>query len=411
MPLIPRLQKYFAKPKSRTEILYRSDRQPQGASISDVFDSEHYKNLCQTKVVVDGQELSHCFFSDKRDIAFSTCLDSYLLYKRRRGGPSATPIVLQIYNLKPEIRTHLTRLICLGVIPGPKTPKRLSTFLIPLDMECALLAKGVDTYDCIHHKYFPLHAYNIFQQGDINAIEKFLNIKGHNGFSPCRSCEIKAVNDARGSGDKTYYVPLMHPGASKGWDPCDLPNRQHKDWTTITANIQQTIKKKDQKALAFHYGIKGMPGLTLVNSLNYARGMPWDFMHLLFENVVKNLVHLWTGRFKGLDDGVYDYIIPEHIWEEIGAETVAAVRNIPAAFVRALGNIAKDQSNFTAEGWAFWFLYLAPILLKTRLNDRCYKHMVHLVEIMKTCIQFSLTHDEIDELENDIISWVQEYEK
>jgi hypothetical protein len=68
-----------------------------------------------------------------------------------------------------------------------------------------------------------------------------------------------------------------------------------------------------------------MPALSRVNSMDFARGIPWDFMHLLYENVVKNLVKLWKGKFKKLDDGTQDYIIPKHIWEQIGEETVAAV--------------------------------------------------------------------------------------
>lgn len=275
VPLIPRLQKFFVNLKSHAEILYCSERQTQVDCISDIFDAEHYKNLCNMTVVVDGEALPHHFFSDKHDIAFSICLDSYLLYQRRRGGPCATPIVLQNYNLKLEIRTRLANLICLGVIPGPKAPKRLDTFLIPLDRECAMLAKGVDTYDCVTRSHFPLHAYNLFQQGDIVAVEKFLNIKGHNGFSLCRSCKIKAINDANGSGDKTYYVPLMHVGASREWDPHNLPMRRHADWIDVTIQIRSATTKKNKNVLAFHHGIKGMPGLTRVNSLDYARGTPW----------------------------------------------------------------------------------------------------------------------------------------
>ncbi len=41
-----------------------------------------------------------------------------------------------------------------------------------------------------------------------------------------------------------------------------------------------------------------MPALKHVKSIDYARGVPWDFMHLLFENVVKNLVNLWMGNSK-----------------------------------------------------------------------------------------------------------------
>ena len=80
-------------------------------------------------------------------------------------------------------------------------------------------------------------------------------------------------------------------------------------------------------------GIKPMPTLKHVGSIDYAQGVPWDFMHLLFENVVKNLVNLWMGKFKGLDAGKEDYIIPAAIWKVIGQETVDAMKDIPATFV------------------------------------------------------------------------------
>lgn len=45
---------------------------------------------------------------------------------------------------------------------------------------------------------------------------------------------------------------------------------------------------------------------------------PYDFMHLIWENLIKNLVLHWTGGFKDLDDGVEEYQLPQAIWEAIG---------------------------------------------------------------------------------------------
>jgi len=208
--------------KSLTELQYQHNYTTSKDSISDVFDSEHYQNLCATKVTVDSQKLPRRYFAGKHDIAFSMCLDLYLLYKQRRGGPSACPILLQIYNLPPKVRTHISWLICVGVIPGPKGPKQLTTFLHPFENECALLAKGIKTFDCIEQDYFQLHAYNMVPLGDIIAIEKLLNIKGHNGKYPCCSCEIKAINNPE-SPDKTYYVPLNHPKKVRAWKVTELP--------------------------------------------------------------------------------------------------------------------------------------------------------------------------------------------
>ena len=250
----------------------------------------------------------------------------------------------------------------------------------------------------------------MFPLGDIIAIEKLLNIKGHNGKCSCHSCEIKAINNPE-SPDKTYYVPLNHPKKVRAWKATKLPLRTHTSWADVTTKISQAHLKKDCEAIAMHYGIKGMPALQRVGSIDYACGVPWDFMHLLLENVIKNLVNLWMGKFKGLDTGTEDYLIPDHIWKEIGLEMVAVIKDIPSAFVHSLGNIAEDQSNYTAEGWAFWFMHIAPTLLQNRFHHiKYYKHFCNLVNIMKTCTQFTITHIEIDHLEKRIIQWVEEFE-
>ena len=134
-------------------------------------------------------------------------------------------------------------------------------------------------------------------------------------------------------------------------DPLNLPLQAHKDWAVATARLANATYVNDQKTLAMELSIKGMPTWTRVGSINYAHGVPWDFMHLLFENVVKNLVYMWMGKFKGLDARSEEYIIPPAIWKEIGQETVNAVKDILGAFVRSLGNLAEDSSYFTTEGW------------------------------------------------------------
>jgi len=178
--------------------------------IRDVFDSQWYHTLCKTKVIVDGVERQHLFFAGKHDIACSLSVDGFLLFNHRCGGPSATPILLLNLNLPPHLCTHLENLICVGIIPGPHQPKDIASFLCPLDNEFAELADGVRTFDTSDYTQFYLHAYNIFKNGDIVAIEKLMNLKGHNGYSPCCSCEIKGVRNITAHGT-IYYTPLTTP--------------------------------------------------------------------------------------------------------------------------------------------------------------------------------------------------------
>ncbi|KAF7340818.1 hypothetical protein MSAN_02111100 [Mycena sanguinolenta] len=419
LPIIPRLQGFFQNPKTIERLLYRANYEHIPGEISDVFDCEHYRSLCDKQVILDGKTLPHKYFSNKYDICLGVCMDSDLLFKRNRGGPSATPILVKNYNIKPELRTHLDPLdgglMSAGVIPGPHPPKDVHSFLIPYDDECAELAVGVKTFNASTREFFLLHGYNLFEMGDIIATEKSLNIKGHNSFSPCRSCEIKGVRNVTG-GEKLYYVPLTYPDG-RSWDPEHLPLRSPERLEAVIQKFEQiedsfndpnAAAKAKEKLSKFH-GIKGLPALRRVGSLHYPRSRPWDLMHLLFENVIPNLVKLWSGKFKGLDTGTEDYEIDEETWEQIWAETTAAVQNIPADFVRALG---ANPTYYTAEAWAFWFTYLTPILLKDRFqNSKYHVHLCGLSEIIKTCLRFTLTTAQVERLRKDIINWVHTYEE
>ncbi|KAF8550334.1 hypothetical protein OG21DRAFT_1478565 [Imleria badia] len=318
VPLIPHLQGYFSSSKMIQKMSYRSLYQRTDGQIGDVFD-----------------------------------------------GPSATPILLQNYNLPPQIRTRLCNLIYLGY------------FLSPLDDEMADLAYGVPTFDTVEQTMFQMHAYIIFKLGDIIAIKRFMQIKGHNAVYPCRSCKIQATR----STGKTYYVPLQPPKSTS-----------HQEFINTVTKLNGAMTKAERARITKATGIKDLLGLRQVGSLDYAWSMPWEWFHLLLENDIPNLMDLWTGQFKGLDTGDKDFEISQHIWEEIGKETTAAVKDILASFVHVLSNIATDRTFFTAESWNFWFIYLAPILLKGRFpKDKYYKHMCELADIMKITLQFHCT--------------------
>ena len=55
-------------------------------------------------------------------------------------------------------------------------------------------------------------------------------------------------------------------------------------------------------------------------------------MHLIWENLIPNLVLLWTGGFNGLDEGSGEYQFEKGVWEAIGMATAAAGSTIPSAF-------------------------------------------------------------------------------
>ncbi|KAG8748748.1 hypothetical protein FRC12_013808 [Ceratobasidium sp. 428] len=134
-------------------------------------------------------------------------------------------------------------------------------------------------------------------------------------------------------------------------------------------------------------------------------------MHLLFENLVPNMIKHWTGEFKKLDQGTGNYQLSKEVWKEIGVLTKQATCTIPAAFVGTLPDIAEDQVLFKAEGYSFWVQYIAPILLLDRLPQPYYEHFLLMRDIIILCVQLNITTAQLDELERMTHRWVIQYEE
>ncbi|TFK82780.1 hypothetical protein K466DRAFT_499707 [Polyporus arcularius HHB13444] len=135
-------------------------------------------------------------------------------------------------------------------------------------------------------------------------------------------------------------------------------------------------------------------------------------MHLMFENVLKNLLLLWTGNYKGLDTGTGEYQLNPSVLDAIGAASAGSGDTIPSAFGPRSPNMANDKTSWTADSLSFWSLYVAPVVLQGRfLHRRYYNHFVRLVKLIHLCLAFEITIEEIDELRRGFVDWVKDYEK
>ena len=410
LPVGPRLQAMFLN-KDIIELLnYRTTRthgDHTDESISDVFDGKLYRDLCEKFVRVDGQTFDHKYFEDEHDIALGLSLDGFPIFNKR--NLSAWPVILINFNLPPDIRTHLVHLLCYGVIPSPKAVKDMDLFLYPLYRELEKLAKGITSSDLRSKELFLLRAFLILIFGDMPAVAKVMRMKGHNGFCPCRFCEIHGLRYPTGS---VYYVPLAHPDGQESYDGKALPKRTHERFLSQVEDVIKAPTTAEEDRLSMAYGIKGLPLLSLIGTLTLPSSFPLDFMHLIFENLVPNLVAHYTGNFKGLDAGTEDYIIPPHIWSKICETGSASGDTIPSQFGARVPNLEKERSHMTAEAWSFWVTYIGPIVLRNRFTKpRYYAHFTKLVHLIHLCLSYDMKASDIDRIRVGFQEWVVEYEK
>jgi hypothetical protein len=134
-------------------------------------------------------------------------------------------------------------------------------------------------------------------------------------------------------------------------------------------------------------------------------------MHII-ENIIPALVSLWTGDYKGLDNGSEDYQIPKIVLEAIGQACVDSGRTIPSAFGCRVPNLAKERHYFIAESWFLFTTLLGPVLLRQRFSQPVYyRHFVSLVTLINLCLQLEIPADDIDQIEKGFADWVLEYER
>ena len=112
-----------------------------------------------------------------------------------------------------------------------------------------------------------------------------------------------------------------------------------------------------------------------------------------------------------MDEGSEEYQILDHVWEVISKETAASAHTIPASFGHKTPNIHTKAYLFMAEDWSFWLVHLVPLLLKGHFRcPKYYKHFLKFNMILKHMLQYSFTQEELCNLKDDIISYIQEYE-
>ena len=416
--IIPRLSALYRDPTTAEKMAYRADFDAEPGVVKDVFDSSHYRSLCGQEVKLGGQCTGRMFFSDRRDIALGLSTDGFSPWRRRKK--SAWPIILYNYNLPPDIRFHKDNIIPLCVIPGPKKPKDFDSFLWPALQEFLKLSIGVPAFDALTVSQFLLCAFLIIVSGDIPAVSMVMQMKGHNAIVPCRMCKIRALRDPD-SRAKTHYVPLersQHPGvkkdpnAIKSYNPAKLPLRNHKEFLEDGRAVMAAATNNASEQLARDSGVKGVPLLSYLPSLAFPISFPYDFMHLIWENLIPNLIAHWTGNFKGLDQGAGSYELSASVWDAVGKATSEAGNTIPSTFGPRLGNIAEDRSACTADAWSLWTLYISPVLLRQRFTHiRYYNHFVELIQLLHLCLQFDITEEDIAKIRRGFIDWVEKYER
>lgn len=325
------------------------------------------------------------------------------------------PLEVVIYNFSPLIRTQLKHVLSLGVIPGPREPKNMNSFLFPIYAECIQGAIGIsalklDAFGDLQR--FQLHFYLIFVFSDIKAVIKARCTKGPNSVCPCHECKIKGTRDPGNPRVTTHYVPHTLPGEVNSQIQGLLNDPKTHEWyMQVYLDIENADSQAERQRILKAAGVNGVPIIGMLPSIDIAKSMPYGFMHQMFLNTFPNLCRHWQGVFKNIDARHERYHVSDKTWELIGEETINANATIPSSMVRLLPDIYTDRGHYNAESWYFWMVWVSPYVLKGRLDEEFYNHHLRLVDFVKDCTASVITPEMLRKINNDIHYWHADYER
>src|SRR5258706_118288 len=204
------------------------------------------------------------------------------------------------------------------------------------------------------------------------------------------------------STNPALYVPwnrsvLPDHGMPHCYGPLALPMCTHDDVIQKACTIEAALNQNQtqQKSLATQSDINGLSSLTQLSSIHIPTSFPYNFMHLIWENLIPNLVSLWTGTYHGLTGGDFKILIER--WKAIGVAMYECSMLIPSQFGARVPNIHDKCSKFTAENWLFWTLFIAPIFLHNAFTHPIYyMHFIKLVKLLNICLVFELHHEDLE---------------
>lgn len=172
IPVIHRLRMQYANTeRARKFVGYRASVEARWSESPDGLSEDFWTSGLYQSQKAQG------LYADDTDIGFLFSTDGVRVFKTR-SNYTVYPLLLLNLNLPPDERVKQRNMLLCGIIPGPKGPKDIDSFIWPLVQEFKFLEKGVSAWDASRSKPFILRAYISLVGADMVAREKLMHMQG-----------------------------------------------------------------------------------------------------------------------------------------------------------------------------------------------------------------------------------------
>lgn len=372
--IIDALQALLEKPNfSKQCEVWRNRVVPYG-TLSDVYDGRLWKEFLNP----DGQP----FLSLPYNFALALNIDWFQPFKR--SVYSCGAMYITILNLPREERYMIENTILVGVIPGPREPKKtMNSYLTPLVRDLRFLWDGVELKTSLGTSVL-VRAALLCLACDIPAARKVSGFMGHNAFHACSRC-LKEFPTPK-FGEKPDYSGFDR----SQWQPrTNTIHRHH-------ANKHRLCKTAQERA-----DIERTHGLrySLLADLPY-----YDMIRMCVVDPMHNLLL-----------GTAHHVVS--VWKQLGLLDLTEIQSRVDSFVtpsdvgRIPLKIASGFSQFTADQWRNWVLLYSLRSVKGMIPLQHYDCWLLFVKATYLLCRKSLTIQQVDQADQLLMEFCLTFER
>ncbi|KIJ06354.1 hypothetical protein PAXINDRAFT_92119, partial [Paxillus involutus ATCC 200175] len=330
-----------------------------------------------------------------------------------------------IFDRSPETRYKKKYVLPGCIIPGPKKPKNLDSFLFPGFYHLAALQKeGLKIWDASRNTIYISHPFLALGTADGPGLAYLNGLVGHHGKNGCRLyCGLKGRHK---EGIGIYYPALQKPDNYDvaGCDHADVDPHSIRpvDSGLYLQNLRYLLQSRSEaqyKQRRLETGIS-KPSLFLGFHPDCMFGVPVcfgsDIMHLVSLNIPDLFINLWRGTIEcDANDDKRTWwwaTLVGDTWKSLGRDVAETRSHLPGSYDRPPRNIA-EKINSGYKAWEFWlFLYaIGPAVLYGRLPDQVWEHYCKLVQAVRIVSQHTITLDEVKLADRLFLEWGDEFER
>lgn len=297
----------------------------------DVYDGQVWRDF----MCVDGKQ----FLSLPYNFGLQLNVDWFQPYKHTQHAEGV--MYLSILNLPRKERFLQENVLILGVIPGPKEPKKhINSFLRPLVTDLQDLWEGV-FLQSVQGARVLVRAALLCVGCDIPAARKCCGFVGFAAYRGCSKCLCPFPTPH--FGEKADYSDFDR----SHWVPRTGDSHRNASFKYKSCNTRQKRKEIERDE-----GVR----FSVLSELAYfdvpLRMCIIDPMHNLLLGTSKHMMELWktTGILSGKDFEIIQKCVDSFI--------------TPSDIGRLPSKIASGFSGFTAEQWKNWTCYFSLPALK-----------------------------------------------